>query len=230
MADPVSAQTTASNLEALIARLRDEGVAAGRAEADRIIEDAQKQARAIVGEADAEAKRKLEAARKEIEGLKRGGEDALRVAARDTVLDLKDRLTRRFAEDIGNTLAGVMEDESMLRQMILEVVGRAREEGGVDESDQVEVILPRSAVGLDDLRRKPESVEEGTLTHFVAAQAGKMLREGLNFSRSEDDSEGIKVRLHDRGVTVDITDKAVAEAILDHLQPRFRALLEGVVR
>jgi V/A-type H+/Na+-transporting ATPase subunit E len=87
MADEVSAQVTASNLEALIARLRDEGVTAGRAEAERLVSDAQAKAHAIAHKAEADARAKLEAARKEVEGLRRGGEDALRAAARDTILD-----------------------------------------------------------------------------------------------------------------------------------------------
>lgn len=230
MADEVSAQRTASGLEALIARLKDEGVSAGRAEAERMVHEAQARARAIVEKAEADAKAKLQAAHKEVEGLRRGGEDALRAAARDTVLELKDNLTRRFAEDVGKTVSDAMHDEAMLKKMILAIVGRAREEGGVDQSAEVEVILPRSVVGLDDLRRKPEELREGTLTHYVAATAGEMLRAGISFGRAEDDAGGLRVKLHDRGVTVDITDKAVAAAILEHLQPRFRALMEGVVK
>ena len=230
MADEVSAQRTASGLEALIARLKDEGVSAGRAEAERMVNEAQARARAIVEKAEADAKAKLQTAHKEVEGLRRGGEEALRAAARDTILELKDSLTRRFAEDVGKTVSDAMHDEEMLKKMILAIVGRAREEGGVDQSAEVELILPRSVVGLDDLRRKPEELREGTLTHYVAATAGEMLRAGISFGRAEDEAGGLRVKLHDRGVTVDITDKAVAAAILEHLQPRFRALMEGVVK
>jgi V/A-type H+-transporting ATPase subunit E len=56
-----------------------------------------------------------------------------------------------------------------------------------------------------------------------------MLRKGVTFTRSRDESEGIRVVLSDDGVTLDLTDHAIAEVILRHLQPRFRALLEGVV-
>lgn len=230
MADPVSAQTTASNLEALIARLRDDGVTAGRAEAERIVNEAEARARAIVDQAETSARAKLEATRKEVEGLRRGGEEALRAAARDTVLDLKGDLTRRFAEDVSKTVSNALRDEEMLKKMILAVVGRAREEGGVDRSAEVEVVLPRAVVGLDDLRRKPEELREGTLTHYVVATAGEMLRAGVSFGRADDDAEGLRVKLHDRGVSVDLTDTAVAAAILEHLQPRFRALMEGVVK
>lgn len=230
MADKAAAQATASGLEALIARLKDEGVGAGRAEAERLVADAQARAHRITEKAEAEAKSMVETARREAEGLRRAGEDALRVAARDTVLDLKERLERRFADEIAAAVAAATRDDELLRRMILEVVGRARAEGGVDRAAEVEVILPRTAVGLDELRAKPESLKEGTLAHFVAAAAGDMLRKGVTFTRAEDEAGGIRARLGDRGVTLDLSDAAVAEALLAHLQPRFRALLEGVVK
>jgi V/A-type H+/Na+-transporting ATPase subunit E len=56
-----------------------------------------------------------------------------------------------------------------------------------------------------------------------------MLRAGVTFDRSSDDAGGIRIVLKDNGLLVDLTDAAVADVILRHLQPRFRALLEGVV-
>jgi V/A-type H+/Na+-transporting ATPase subunit E len=114
--------------------------------------------------------------------------------------------------------------------MILAVAGRARGEANVDGAADVEILLPRAAVGLDDLRRNPEEMREGSLIHFVAASAASILREGVTFGRADDEHGGIRVALRDRGVTVDLTDRAVADVILIHLQPRFRALLEGVVK
>ncbi len=230
MADHPSAQATASGLESLIARLREEGVTAGHAEAQRLVADAQSRAHRILEKAEAESRSMVEAARRESESLRRAGEEALRVAARDAVLDLKDQLERRFAADVGKTVSDALRDEALLQRLILEVVGRARTEGGVDRASQVEVLLPREAIGLDDLRRKPEELREGTLAHFVAAIAGDMLREGVTFLRAEDESGGIRLQLKDRAVSLDLSDQAVAQAILMHLQPRFRALLEGVVQ
>jgi V/A-type H+-transporting ATPase subunit E len=229
MAEQVPAARKTSGVEALIARLRDDGVAAGRAEAERMTAEAEALARRIVGAAEAEAKAKRDAAFKEIDAHRRAGEDALRAAARDAVLDLKEQIARRFADDVAKTVSEAMRDEALLERMILAIVGRARAEAAVDAAAEVEAILPRAAVGLDELRKKPEELREGSLSHFVAASAGAMLREGVSFGRAEDDAGGIRLRLKDRGVSVDLTDRAVAEVILAHLQPRFRALLEGVV-
>jgi V/A-type H+-transporting ATPase subunit E len=230
MAEHPQAQQTASGVEALIARLREEGVLAGRGEAERLVADAQAQARALVEKAEAEAKAKVAAARSEADKLRRGGEDALRVAMRDTVLDLKAQLAQKFADDIVRAVSSATRDEELLKRMILAVVGRARAEARLDEAAQAEVVLPRSAVGLDELRRKPEELREGSLAAFVAASTGAILREGVVFGRADDEEGGIRVVLGDRGVTVDLTDKAVAGVLLSHLQPRFHALLEGVVK
>jgi len=230
MAKQSNVQKTSAGVEVLISRLREQGVLAGRTEAERMLADAETKARAIVQNADAEAKKKIDGAQAESERLRRAGEDALRAAARDTVLDLKNRLATRFAENVAKTVATAMRDDVLLEKMILAVASRARKEGAVDKAAKLEVVLPRSAVGLDDLRRQPEELKKGTLTHFAVAIAGEMLREGVSFSRAEDASEGIRLALLDRGVSIDLTDKAVADMLLFHLQPRFRALLEGVVK
>lgn len=230
MVDKAAAQSTASGLEALIARLKDEGVGEGRAEAERLIADAQTRAHRITEKAEAEAKHKVETAQREAEALRRAGEDALRIASRDTVLELKESLERRFANEIVAAVAAASRDDELLKRMILEVVGRARDEGGSERAKDVEVILPRHAVGLDELHAKPEALEPGTIAHFAAATAADMLRKGVAFTRAEDEAGGIRVKLGDRGVTLDLSDEAVAAALLAHLQPRFRAFLDGVLK
>jgi V/A-type H+-transporting ATPase subunit E len=230
MADQTTPQAVSSGIEALISRLKDEGVGEGRAEAERLVADAQKRAHRITEKAEAEAKTTVETAKREADALRRAGEDALKVAARDTILDLKSQLEKRFSEQVAKSVAAAMRDESLLQKMILEVTGRARAESGADRAAKVEVVLPRTVVGLDELRRKPESLREGSLAHFAAAAAADILREGVTFLRAEDEEGGIRLKLADRGVELDLSDRAVAEAILVHLQPRFRALLEGIVK
>lgn len=229
MAADGSVQKTESGVQALIARLRDQGVTAGKTEAERLVAGAEAEARTIIEKAEAEAKAKIDAARKQADAFQRAGEDALKQAARDVTLQLKERLTRRLADEVGKAIAGAMRDEELLKRMILTLVGRVREESDIDASADVEVLLPRSVVGLDDLRRKPEELRAGTLTHFVAAFTADMLRDGVRFGRADDPDGGIRIVMADRGISIDVTDKAVADALLVHMQPRFRALLEGVV-
>ena len=55
-------------------------------------------------------------------------------------------------------------------------------------------------------------------------------REGIVFRVADDDQEGIMARLVDEEISVEVTAEAVTTLLLEHLQPRFRALLEGIVR
>jgi len=224
-----TAQATEAGIEALIARLRREGVEEGEAEAARVVADAQRRAREILERAEADAAAEREATRREADQVRRGGEEALRIAMRDAVLELTEALSERFAERMRERVAHLGRDEETLKALVLAVAARAREEAGMDRAAEVTVTLPRAVVGLDDLRRRPEELREGTLSHFVAAEAAEMLREGARFDRSGDDAGGIRVTLTDEGLVVDLSDAAVAAVILRHLQPRFRALLEGVV-
>ena len=219
-----------SGVEALIERLRADGVAQGRAEAERIEAQARQRAADLVAEAERRAERILEVASREAEALRTGGEEALKIAMRDAVLQLKAELAQRFNAQVRRLIAVAMAKEDFLQRMILEVVGRGHEQAALKPGDAVEVILPRALVGLEDLRRNPLELREGSLSHFVLSVASDVLEEGVTFSVAEDEASGIRIYLRDKAVEIDLTDAKVAEHLLAHLQPRFRAILEGTVK
>ena len=227
--DSKTSKPDSAGIEALIARLKQEGVDEGRAEAERVLAEAESRASTILTDAETEAKSRVDAAEAETERLKRAGKEALEIAMRDAVLELKQGLTERFAEQVSGTVSEVMREDEMLKNIVLAIAARSRADAGLDSAKKIDVILPRAVVGLDELRRKPEELREGSLTHFAATAAADMLRKGISFSRAEDEADGIRVVLTNEGVVVDLTDRAVADVILSHLQPRFRALLENVV-
>ena len=219
----------ASGVEALLERLQAEGVQAGEAAAAELIGKAEAEARAIRKAAEKDATAMVEAARKEAANLERGGNEALKVAMRDAVLELKQTLADRFKGEVTRLVSRHMRDEELVRQMVLEVAGRTAREAGVADAATVEVLLPADVVGLADLRRDPTELTEGELGKFVLGSVHELLRDGVTLGRIDDGSGGIRVRLADRDIVLDLTDKAVAVVILAHLQPRFRALLEGVI-
>lgn len=219
----------ASGVEALLERLQAEGVQAGEAVAAELIGKAEAEARAIRQAAEKDAAAMVEAARKEAANLERGGKEALKVAMRDAVLELKQTLADRFKGEVTRLVSRHMRDEDLVRQMVLEVAGRTAREAGVAAAETVEVLLPADVVGLEDLRRDPTELTEGELAKFVLGSVHELLRAGVTLGRIDDGSAGIRIRLADRNILLDLSDKAVAAVILAHLQPRFRALLEGVI-
>lgn len=221
---------TAAGVDALITRLRDEGVARGREEAARLEREAQQRAAGIEREAQAEAERLLTEARREAAALRTAGEDALRLAMRDTVLELKAALTREVNEKARRLISTELQREEFLQQLILEVARQGRDETGIRPDDAMEVVLPRQLVSIEELRRNPLELREGSLSHFVLAVASEVLGDGVRFTVAEDGASGIRIRLEDKHVEMDLTDGKVADVILAHLQPRFRAILEGTVK
>lgn len=224
------AEEVSLSVQALIDRLREEGVADGQNQAARIVSDAERKAHGIIKNAEDQSRAMVDAARKEADELKSAGHEALKIAARDAVLDLRAQMTDSFTKDVQRLVSQEMEGEELLQKMILEAIGRARDDAGLAKADNLEVVLPRDVIGLEDLRRDPEELQEGTLTKFVLMLAREMLKRGLTFGQSSDDAKGIRIVLRDEQVSLDLTDRAVASVILEHLQPRFRALLEGIVK
>lgn len=222
------AHPIASGVEALIKKLRDEGVSKGQNRAREIISEAEARAQWIVSQAREEAERIVQRAHDEQERSQKAAREAMRVAARDALLSVQADLTQQFARRVVRLVADTLDTEEMLQKMILEVVGRARPEIG--EGEPVEVILPGSVVAVDDLRKDASQLREGSLSHFVLAQATEMMREGVSFGVADDDQKGLRIGIKGGEVTLDLTERAVAELLLAHLQPRFRALLEGIVR
>ncbi|MEO1002540.1 MAG: hypothetical protein AAFX65_05440 [Cyanobacteria bacterium J06638_7] len=218
----------AAGVDDLIARLRDQGVEAGRSQAGEIVSEAQAEARQTLDQARQEAERIVAEARREAGNLEQSGREALQLALRDSVLAMKTRLMERFRGDVRQLLGEEQKKQEILERMIIEVVGRVRPEA--DRADQIEVLLPEKAVGLAELSQKPEELATGELTQFVRLVSAGMLREGVSLGVDRDHASGLRLRLVDRDVVLDLSDGAVAEVILEHLQPRFRALLEGVVK
>jgi V/A-type H+-transporting ATPase subunit E len=56
-----------------------------------------------------------------------------------------------------------------------------------------------------------------------------MLREGISFGVLDDGAAGIRVKLVQEDMQVDLTESAISQLLLRHMVPRFRTLLRGAV-
>ncbi len=215
-------------VDALIDKLRNDGVAAGQADAEKLRADAKAEAAKILTDAKREADEYQKKARSDSDNYRAAGEEALNTAMRDAVLTMKAGLTDRFREDVERLVTKEMTEPDLLKQMILEVVGRAAERANFD--GKVQVILPAKIATQEDIKQNADDIQSGKLTKYVLGLTAEMLREQVELHASDDTQDGIRVRAEDQGVVLDLTDKAVASLLMEHLQPRFRAVLEGVIR
>lgn len=215
-------------VDALIDKLRNDGVAAGQADAEKLRTEAKAEAAKILADAKREADDYQKKARTESDNYRSAGEEALNTAMRDAVLTMKGGLTDRFREDVERLVTKEMADPALLKQMILEVVGR--EAAGVNLDGKVQVILPAKVATQEDIKQNADDIQSGKLTKYVLGLTAEMLRKKVELHAADSSQEGISIRAEDQGVVLDLTDKAVAALLMEHLQPRFRAVLEGVIR
>ncbi len=219
-------KTVSVGVQELIETLRNQGVNSGREAADKIVADAENRAAELIDDAENRAATIVSKAREEAEFITRAGTEALQLAERNAILELKDFLLGKFSKQIQAVVSTSMNQEELLKQMILEVASENKLSG----ENNLEVILPRKVIGVDELREKPELLKAGGLMEFAMKQTSNMLQDGVTFSVGSSTQTGIGFRLKDKDIEVELSEDAVSEVLLKHLQPRFRALLEGIIK
>lgn len=217
-----------SGVEELIEKLRQQGVEKGQHEAEKLVDEAERRADWLLSQAKQEAEQIVSKARKEAEKLHQSGEEALKIAARDMHLEVRETLSHSFTDQVERLVAQQMDNAEFMRLLILALVEKASSDHGIANAEQIEILLPDDYIGLDELRRNPKEYREGKLSQFVQSLAAEQMRDGISFDLHE--GKGIRVRLSGEEVEVDLSGDAISKLLLKHLQPRFRAIIEGVIR
>jgi V/A-type H+-transporting ATPase subunit E len=210
-----------SGVQDLISRIRDDGVEAGKAEANRVLEEAHAEAARLVRQAQAEAEKISRQASAEIEDYKRAALEALKLAARDTRLQLEAAVLAAFEAHVNRLVAPVKYDGSFVRALLLVLAGQAAEQYPRDQ--QLEILVSELLAGHED-----ENAElDQTIRDNVLAISGNMLREGVEIIAASEVPGGARVRVVGEDLEIDLSSEAVSTLLLKHLLPRYRAILEG---
>ncbi|GAW87425.1 V/A-type H+/Na+-transporting ATPase subunit E [Bathymodiolus platifrons methanotrophic gill symbiont] len=145
-------------------------------------------------------------------------------------MKLRDTLLGNFSNEVKRVVGQKMDQPAFLEKIILQLAGKAREQLDLDGEDKIGIFIPNNPVGVEELKNNPDELKVGTLTHYTVAIAADMLRKGVSIQVADDVSGGISVRLKDDDMVIDFTDEALSALLLEHLQPRFRTLLQGIVK
>lgn len=215
-----------SGVRDLIARLRDDGVKAGREKAEQVLQEAREEAAKIVAAAKAQAEEILGRAQVRIERDRNACMGSLKTAIRDTELKLESELKADFAAHVRRLVSIEMGDREFVRQCILAVSGMATGHM-VCEGQPVEVLLPKDLFETDESgsRLTPEGKER--MHHLVLGITADMLREGVELKLSRNFKRGIRVRLVGEDLEIDLSDKAISDLLLENLLPRYQAIVRG---
>lgn len=217
-------QHTSRGIQELIDEIREKGVDAGKEESKRIVADAEQRAEWILSQAGEQAASIRESAEREAKFVREAGAESLELAYRDIRMKLRDELAGQFARQLQLLIVQELENPDTLRQLLMSAAGRS--ELG---DEPMTIVLPDRAVGLEELREDPASLQGGPLIEMVSEVARQLFESGVTVEAGGGDAAGVRVLLRDGEVSVELTDQGLSDLILDHLQPRFRAILEGVV-
>lgn len=215
-----------SGVQELIGRLRDEGVKAGKQEAESVLQEARQQADQIVAQANAEADEIRDKARTEIEAERAASREAIQMAFRDTTLKLKSQVMAAFSDHVRRLVSMELRDKDFLRQAILAIFGQATQKVAKDQP--VEVLVSEELFVTDEKGSRLTEEGKERLRHMVLGISGEMLREGVDLKPSGETNGGMRVRLVGEDLEIDLSDEALSELLLGYLIPRFRAIVTGV--
>ena len=206
MAKPKTAdpEATSSGVEALIARLKDDGVQAGREEGDRIVEKARDQAEATLAKARTEASRLVEEAREEATRQKTAADEAVQVAMRDTVLRFREEIRGYLDERVRRLVSEEMVNRELLQKLILQVAARSYEASGVADSSDVEIQLPPRPFGIEELKKDPAALQDA-LSQLAKQIAGETWRDGVALTALDEKRKGLRVVVKDKELEIDLT-------------------------
>jgi V/A-type H+-transporting ATPase subunit E len=210
-----------SGVQELIDRIRSEGVESARNEAARLLSTARKESAALRAKADAEARAMLESARARIATEMAAGDEAIRNAARDALLELRNQVRQAFEVHVRRLVSHELQDSGFVRSLVLVLAGQAAEQYIQDRDAEVFV---SSAMARADPQALQGEVRD-KIKDAVLGAAGQMLREGIELLSDRDIRCGVRVRLVGQELEIDMTDEALSRLLLKNLMPRYRAII-----
>lgn len=188
--------------------LRQETIEPAKAEADHIINTAKDHAKTMINKAKQDIEQMMEHARAEIQKEKQLFEATLSQSSQQGLEYLKQALeTQLFSGHVVQAVDNALEHPDLIAKMIESIIASI-DKGGL--SRDFSVILAKEF---------PKDMLKKYLSREMASRIGEK-----GFSLGEFHG-GIQVKLHDKNITLDISDKSLKELLGKFLRPSFREIL-----
>ncbi len=203
----------AESIETFVAKLQNEGVEAGRQEAETIVSGAKTEAERIVADALGQADKIIARAKAEAENLLSRGQTELSLAARDSVLRLQETLSKSLQAILRYQAGETLHDVNFLGKVLHELIL---------------------------LYAKDELASKGGITFNASPELQQELADWAlkEIGRDRLDNIGIQMDLHGTlagagfeytvaGATIEVTLDSVVETLTNLVGPELRKVLES---
>ncbi len=188
------------SLDALLTKIKSEGVEVARAEADAIVAKAKAEAAHIVSQAQKDAETLIAQAKTETTRLAQGAEATIRQAARDVLLKLGQDITALLEHTLGNAVDETLQSKALVEKFVTDAVVAYLRDG-----DVTVIANPELASALE--------------AKLAAQKQVTVVTDPLM-------GTGFRVTLAGGRVEHDFTGEAVTEALAKLLRPQLAQLLK----
>lgn len=195
-------------LQELIDKIKKDGVGAAEASAQAIIADAEKRAEAIVAEAERKALENEKKAKAEAERLEKASIDAIKQAARNTILSFRDGINAELSALIQAETAKSYDDK-LLKTLIPEVV---KEWVKNPDAASISVLLSE----------KDTAALSSSLTAALKSEIAK----GLEIKADSSLDAGFRISTKDGAAYYDFSSESVAALFSAYLNPKTAQIMK----
>lgn len=195
-------------LQELIDKIKKDGVGAAEASAQAIIADAEKRAEAIVAEAERKASESENKAKAEAERLEKASIDAIKQAARNTILSFRDGINAELSALVQSETAKAYDDK-LLKTLIPEVV---KEWVKNPEASSISVLLS-------------EKDTAALSSSLIAALKGEIAK-GLEIKADSSLDAGFRISTKDGAAFYDFSAESVAALFSAYLNPKTAQIMK----
>ena len=199
-------------LQVLIDKIKQDGIASAKAEADKIISDSEKKAESIIAEAQNKAAEIIKNAKLETERLQKASDEAITQAGRNMLLSFKDSLVNQL-DGLIQAETEKAESAKVLEKLVPETV-----KAWVKNSDASELSVLLSEKDLKDL--------EKSFTAELKAEIAK----GLEIKPDKTLSAGFRIGVKNGAAYYDYSAESLAEMYAAYLNPKVAGLLKNAAK
>lgn len=194
-------------LDALIEKIKQEGVEAGQTQGHQIVAQAKQQAQKLKDQAQAESQKIREQARKEAEQFRHNAESALRQAARDIVLMVRGQLVGLSEQLLQKAVSAAFSPETM-KELLVNIVQKW--EPGSESS--LEILISQK--------------DKEKLEKLLFAALGDKARGSIEIKSSPLVQHGFRIGSRDDQSYYDFSDEGITEALKLLVTPKVAELLD----
>ena len=211
---------TGAGVQDLVDRIRDQGVLAATEKANKIIRDAEAKSAKMLADTKREVEQLRENARIEIEANHAAALEALKLSARDTMLQLKAKVASAFEVFVQRLVTSATRDEKFIKAIVLVLASHVEKELIGDK--EIQILISESILTGQPNEKLGEHTKQ-----IILGLSSEMLREGVELIPSSEIEGGASVRLVKDRLEIDLSDKAISKLLYQRILPRFQAILEG---